>query len=110
MKLNNVPYELIDWKGVETSLITGLEKKALARIKNFDEIRLRVIEKEPGYRADHFCKKGHIIFVIEGSMDIEFENGDKVPISTGQSIFISDDNQYGHTTFTEKGIKYFIID
>ncbi len=110
MKLNDVPFELIDWKKLEAKEVKGITSKAFWRTKNFNDVRIRIIEKLPGYRADHFCKKGHIIYIIEGSMEVEFENGMKFNIGAGESLFLSDVEENGHSTYTEKGVKYFIID
>jgi hypothetical protein len=43
-------------------------------------------------------------------MEVFFENGDKFMIKEGESLFLSDVEENGHSTYTEKGVKYFIID
>lgn len=110
MKLVDVPYALIDWQNVESAEVKGITGNAFWKTKKFNDLRIRIIEKSPGYRADHYCKKGHVIYVIEGEMEIYFENDEKFSVSTGQTVFLGDDPEFGHCTFTEKGIKYFIID
>lgn len=110
MKLKDVPYELIDWQNIAKTEVKGITGSAFWKTRKFTDVRLRIIEKLPGYRADHFCKKGHIIHILEGAMEIEFEDGEKIPVKAGQSVFLSDDPQFGHSTFTENGVKYFIID
>ena len=110
MKLNDVSYSLIDWQNVESTEVKGITGHAFWKTKKFNDLRIRIIEKSPGYRADHYCKKGHVIYVIDGEMVIDFENGEKFSVSAGQTVFLGDDPEFGHSTFTENGIKYFIID
>jgi len=110
MKLKDIPFELIDWTNIEAKEVNGITEKAYWRTKNFNDVRIRIIEKLPGYRADHYCRKGHIIHIISGSMEVYFENGDKFNIKEGESLFLSDVEENGHSTYTEKGVKYFIID
>jgi len=110
MELKDIPYEIIDWNKIETAEVKGETGKAFWKTKNFCGVRLRIIEKMPGFKADHFCNKGHIIYILEGEMVIEFENGESIPVSKGESVFLSDDCGFGHSTYSEKGVKYFIID
>lgn len=110
MIIKDLPYELIDWQNEEKTEVKGLTSNLFQKTKKYNDLRIRLIEKMPGYRADHFCKKGHVIYIIEGSMVVEFENGENVTVSGGQSILLSDDHEFGHSTYSEKGVKYFIID
>jgi len=38
---------------------------------------VRVVEYSPGYRADHWCDKGHVIFCLEASSNVELKDGRK---------------------------------
>ncbi len=40
-----------------------------------NRIRVRMVEYSPGYEADHWCSKGHIILCLEGSMETTLEMG-----------------------------------
>jgi hypothetical protein len=110
MQINEISHELIDWQSFEKTEVKGITGKAFWQTKKYSDLRLRIIEKMPGYRADHFCKKGHIIYVIDGEMDVELENGESFKVKAGQSVMLGDNPEFGHTTFTENGVKYFIID
>ncbi len=110
MKLKDVPYELINWDGIGKTEVKGLTSKAYWKTKKFGDCRIRIIEKLPGYRADHFCKKGHIIHILNGGMTVEFENGESLSIKEGESLYLSDVEENGHTTYSENGVKYIIID
>ena len=41
----------------------------------FGAIRVRMVEYPPGYLADHWGVKGHILLVLEGSMRTELKDG-----------------------------------
>jgi uncharacterized cupin superfamily protein len=110
MVIKDVPYELIDWQAIDKTEVKGITGKAFWQTRKFSDIRLRIIEKLPGYRADHFCKKGHIIHILEGEMVIELENGESFPVKAGQTVLLGDDPEFAHSTYTENGVKYFIID
>jgi hypothetical protein len=41
------------------------------RTRQFGAIRVRIVEYSPGYLADHWCAKGHILFCLEGELKTE---------------------------------------
>lgn len=45
---------------------------ALSRWIETDKQRLRVIIYPPGFEADHICYNGHSLYMVEGSIKIEF--------------------------------------
>jgi quercetin dioxygenase-like cupin family protein len=49
------------------------------------EIRVRVVDYSPGYLADHWCDKGHILYVLEGELTSELKDGRQVVITPGIS-------------------------
>ena len=76
MKLNNIPFETTDWSSVEPEEHQGESGVAYWRNRQFGEIRVRVVEYSPGYRADHWCEKGHILFCVEGELRIRLKRVD----------------------------------
>ncbi|MGO9410012.1 MAG: DHCW motif cupin fold protein [Spirochaetia bacterium] len=38
-------------------------------------IRLRLVEYSPGHKADHRCKKGHVLLVLKGELTTELSDG-----------------------------------
>jgi hypothetical protein len=38
-------------------------------------MRVRMAEYSPGYRADHWCVKGHILLVLKGELETEPNDG-----------------------------------
>ena len=45
------------------------------RTRQFGDVRVRLVEYSPGYVADHWCQKGHILFCVEGELVTDLEDG-----------------------------------
>ncbi|MEW6195270.1 MAG: DHCW motif cupin fold protein [Bacteroidota bacterium] len=109
MEIKEVPFTVIDWDKVETEEHSGEIGKAIWKVFKKGNIRVRMVEYSPGYIADHWCKKGHVILVLEGEMTTELDDGRKFVTSKGSSYQVAD-NDGAHRTFTETGVKLFIVD
>jgi quercetin dioxygenase-like cupin family protein len=109
MKIKDVPFSVIDWDNVETEEHAGVTGKAFWKVFKKVNIRVRMVEYTPGYFADHWCKKGHIILVLEGEMTTELKDGRKFITKKGCSYQV-DDYDGEHRTHTETGVKLFIVD
>jgi hypothetical protein len=68
-----------------------------------------MVEYTPGYLADHWCAKGHILLCIEGRLDTELTDGRKYTLEPGMSYQVADDVA-PHRSFTELGAKLFVVD
>lgn len=73
------------------------------------DIRVRMVEYTPGYSADHWCSRGHVLLVLEGELVTELEDGRKYTLTPGTSYQVADDAT-PHRSCTEKGAKLFIVD
>ena len=73
------------------------------------DLRIRLVEYSRGYLADHWCDKGHIIYCIDGEMTTELKDGRKLALRKDMSYIVGD-NSESHRTFTEKGVRLFIVD
>ncbi len=73
------------------------------------DIRLRLVEYSPGYKADHWCDKGHIIFCVKGEMTTELKDGSKHVLKEGMVNHVGD-NADSHRSFTQSGVTLFIVD
>jgi quercetin dioxygenase-like cupin family protein len=79
------------------------------RTRHFDDIRVRMVEYTPGYLADHWCVKGHILLCLEGELHTELEDGRKIVLRPGMSYQVADHAE-PHRSFTSVGAKLFIVD
>ena len=109
MKISAVPFGTTDWAEVETTEYPGVYGKAIWRTRQFGDIRVRLVEYTPGYLADHWCDKGHILLCLEGRLDTETEDGRKFVLTPGVSYQVADHAE-AHRSSTEIGAKLFIVD
>ncbi len=68
-----------------------------------------MIEYSPGYAADHWCSKGHILLCLEGELFTELEDGEVFTLVPGMTYQVGDDTAR-HRSFTPKGAKLFVLD
>ena len=109
MNIHNIPFNVINWEDIVPVEYKGIKGMALWRTKIFGDIRIRMLEYSPGYIADHWCHKGHIIFCIEGELITELFDGRKFTLSPGMSYHVSD-NSEAHRSSTVIGAKLFVVD
>lgn len=110
MKLENLPIGAIDWSRVPAVVQPGETGTAAARTCDLGDIRLRLVAYSPGYKADHWCAKGHIIYVISGHLVIEHEDETRAVLSPGKSWHAPDNAGPPHRVLCEAGATVFIID
>jgi len=109
MKLENIPFSVTDWAAVEPTEHPGDAGVATWRTRMFGDIRVRMVEYSPGYVADHWCSKGHIILCLEGELHTELADGRQVILTPGQSYQVAD-GAAPHRSSTRTGAKLFIVD
>lgn len=105
----NIPFQIIDWKNVETTEHKGEHGSAFWNTVQFPGLRIRIITYSAGYLADHWCKKGHIVHCLEGELITEHENGESYLLREGMTYVVSD-NLSSHRSLTEGEVKLLIID
>ncbi len=109
MKLGEIPFGITDWREVEPEERAGETGSALWRTRLFGALRVRMVEYSPGYQADHWCRKGHVILCLEGELDTELADGRRFHLTPGMSYQVADDAE-PHRSSTRAGAKLFIVD
>lgn len=109
MELKNIPFGVTDWSEVEPTAYKGDTGVAYWRTREFGHIRVRMVEYSAGYLADHWCKKGHILFCMEGELHTELEDGRTFTLKPGMSYQVAD-NAEPHRSSTTCGAKLFVVD
>jgi quercetin dioxygenase-like cupin family protein len=109
MKIEGAPCVAIDWREVEVAVHPGAQGSATSRTREAGDVRVRLVEYSPGYLADHWCSKGHVVFVLEGRLVTELEDGRTTVLCPGQSCVLADGG-IAHRARTEDGAKLFIVD
>ena len=109
MEINDLPFGTTDWRQVACTEHPGERGVALWRTQQFGPIRVRMVEYTAGYLADHWCKKGHILFCLEGELHTELEDGRQFILKPGMSYQVAD-NAEAHRSSTPGGARLFIVD
>lgn len=109
MKLDFFPFQTLDWSTVPKDEHAGETGIAYRQMQMMNDIRVRIVEYGRGYKADHWCSKGHIIHCLEGEMETELKDGRIFKLSKGMTYFVGDDCE-AHRSSTENGCKLFIVD
>lgn len=109
MQISDIPFGMTDWSSIEPSEHKGENGTAYWRTQNFGTIRVRMVEYTPGYLADHWCAKGHILLCLGGELHTELEDGRTFTLMPGMSYQVADKAE-AHRSFTATGAKLFIVD
>jgi hypothetical protein len=109
MKIENLDFALTEWEKVERTEHAGETGKAFWRTRQFGDIRVRMVEYTPGYLADHWCSKGHILLCLKGELVTELQDGRKFVLTPGVSYQVADGAE-PHRSRTETGATLFIVD
>jgi hypothetical protein len=109
MQMSGIAFGTTDWSQVARTEHKGEQGCAYWQTQHFGAIRVRMVEYTPGYVADHWCVKGHILLCIEGELHTGLEDGRTFTLKPGMSYQVADDAE-PHRSHTERGAKLFIVD
>jgi hypothetical protein len=109
MHLPAIPFGTTNWSEIEPTHHAGITGSATWRTRTFGNIRVRMVEYSPGYEADHWCDKGHILLCLEGELETELKDGTCVTLTPGISYQVGDDVM-AHRSKTRTGAVLFIVD
>ena len=109
MKISDIPFGTTDWSSVKRTEHPGESGTSYWRTRQFGDIRVRMVEYTPGYLADHWCKKGHILLCLEGELRTELQDGRVFDLRAGMSYQVADQAE-AHRSSTVHGAKLFIVD
>jgi hypothetical protein len=109
MHLSEIPFGTTDWSAIEPSEHKGKSGLAFWRTRQFGSIRVRMVEYTPGYIADHWCVKGHILLCVEGELHTELEDGRIFTLKAGMSYQVAD-HADPHRSSSASGARLFIVD
>jgi quercetin dioxygenase-like cupin family protein len=110
MKLPDLAFTTIDWSAVPPTEHPGETGMALWRTFSTGDLRVRMVEYSPGYFADHWCDRGHVLFVLDGELESELRDGRTFKLTAGMSYQVSDFGDAAHRSSTSTGCRLFIVD
>lgn len=113
MRITDIPFGTTDWATIEPKRHPGDTGEALWRTRHVgpedNPIRVRMVEYSPGYLADHWCQKGHVLFCIEGELVTALADGRVFTLTPGMSYQVADGAE-AHRSHTDQGARLFIVD
>jgi quercetin dioxygenase-like cupin family protein len=109
MKIAQIPFATTDWNTIEATRHEGESGHAIWRTLLLGDLRVRMVEYTPGYVANHWCSKGHILLVLEGELETELADGRTFLLQPGMSYQVADEAE-AHRSSTITGAKLFIVD
>lgn len=109
MNKQNIPFTVIEWGKIKAAAHKGETGTAFWHTVQYPGLRIRIVEYSPGYLADHWCRKGHIVHCLEGEFVSESEDGGSFTLLEGMTYVVSDDLS-SHRSVTQTGAKLMIID
>lgn len=109
MEIGGIPFGTTDWAGVERTEHAGETGTAWWRTRQFGAIRVRMVEYSAGYKADHWCSKGHVLLCLEGELHTELQDGRVFVLKPGMSYQVADGAE-PHRSYTADGATLFIVD
>ncbi len=109
MRIENVPFTITDFAQVMPVELPGETGKAVSRAVEQGNVRVRLVEYSPGYKADHWCSRGHVVFILAGELTAELDDGRRLTMKPGMSFQVAD-NAEAHRALTTSGATLFIVD
>lgn len=109
MKIQDVPFTVTDWTRASSAEHPGDTGKAIWRTLEIGNIRVRIVEYSPGYSADHWCTRGHVVLVLEGELSTELKDGRRFVLRPGMTYQVASGAE-PHKSSTLSGAKLFIVD
>lgn len=109
MQISGIPFGVTDWSQVQPTEHQGERGVAYWRIRQFGDLRVRMVEYTPGYLADHWCTKGHVVLCVKGEVHTELADGRTLTLTPGMSYQVADGAE-PHRSATDTGATLFIVD
>ena len=109
MNITDLPFGVVDWSEVPVTTHAGAAGEARWRVRQFGNVRVRMLEYPPGYAADHWCTKGHFLLCLEGELETQLADGRRFTLRPGMSYHVADDAE-PHRSTTSSGAKLYVID
>ena len=104
-----IPFHTTNWDTIPKTEHPGETGMAYWQTLPFPGLRIRMVTYSPGYLADHWCEKGHVVYCISGEMTSELKDGRTFELKAGMTYQVSD-GASSHRSRTQDGALLLIID
>jgi quercetin dioxygenase-like cupin family protein len=110
MKIDDVPFTVTDFQAIPPVEHPGETGTSFWRVFESGNVRTRIVDYSAGYRSDHWCPRGHVLYVLEGEFRIVLKDGRDFRLGPGMGFEAGDDEANPHLGYSEKGARVFIVD
>lgn len=102
-------FKTCDWNSVPEEEHLGITGSAFWKTQLYGDVRVRVVRYTPGYLSDHWCTRGHLLLVLEGTLETEVKGMPSATLRPGH-MYVVDDGASEHRSRTRTGATLFIVD
>jgi quercetin dioxygenase-like cupin family protein len=110
MRLPASKFTMLALAKLASKVESGETGFCLSKTHEHAGLRLRIVEYQPGYLADHWCDRGHVFHLLQGEVTVELKDGRAFAITSGQSFVVSDCGDSPHRVRSQHGGAAFIVD
>ena len=100
----------VDWDAVQETHHPGECGDAYWRTQHYGDVRVRRVRYSAGYLADHWCERGHVLYVLGGMLITELRDGREVVLTPGMSYTVQDGGVAHRSRTDALGAELFIVD
>ena len=109
MKIKKFLPKSVNWDKIPSEKISSTTGFAEIKKQTVGQIQVRLVQYSKNFFADHWCEKGHILFIVDGDFSLEHSDKSVIKLTKGMSYFVGDDSM-SHRASSEEGAKVFIVD
>ena len=109
MRIDGLPFTTTDFSQIPATHHPGATGFASWRTVEAGSLRIRMVDYSPGYFADHWCRRGHVMLVVAGELTTELLDGRSFTLTAGMSYHVAE-NVDPHRSGTATGARLFIVD
>ena len=109
MTIETINPILFHWDDLTAEQYEGETGSATIKAQSVGSIQIRQVTYSKNYLADHWCDKGHIVFVISGQLEIEHKDGKLFTLESG-TTYVVGDNTMAHKARSDEGAVVLIVD
>jgi hypothetical protein len=102
-------FQTTDWDELDAATQAGETGICERKTIQLGSVRIRRVRYSENYRADHWCKAGHLLFVLNGEIETELSDGRTFILTAGMSYQVTNDDSQ-HRSFSRNGAELLIID
>lgn len=110
MKLPDLTFTTFALGEAASIVENGETGRSLSRTFEKGGVRLRLVEYQAGYLADHWCDRGHVFYLLTGEVVVELKDGRAFALASGECFVVSDHGDAAHRVKSRTGGVAYIVD